>query len=222
MTLPPPVVAPNTGHLPTPPARPGAALTSDFDTFLRLLTTQIRHQDPLNPMESTEFATQLATFSGVEQQVRTNDLLSGLLARQGESDLARLAGWVGMEARSTAPVHLDGAPVTLDIAAPPGADHAELVVIDPHGVEVGRLPVSTQAGIIEWTGTTTRGASLPHGDYQLMLESSAAGEILALEPVEHYARVTEAHLRPGGEVVLILAGGTTATTAEITGVRQSF
>lgn len=42
-----------------------AMLTADFETFLHLLTTQMQNQDPLNPMESTEFATQLATFSGV-------------------------------------------------------------------------------------------------------------------------------------------------------------
>ena len=41
----------------------------DFETFLKMLTTQIRNQDPLNPMEGSEFAVQLATFSGVEQQV---------------------------------------------------------------------------------------------------------------------------------------------------------
>ena len=44
-----------------------------------MLTTQIKNQDPLNPMEGTEFAVQLATFSGVEQQVQTNQLLARLL-----------------------------------------------------------------------------------------------------------------------------------------------
>jgi flagellar basal-body rod modification protein FlgD len=53
-------------------------ITADFQTFLQLLTTQLKNQDPLNPMESTEYATQLATFSGVEQQVRTNELLESL------------------------------------------------------------------------------------------------------------------------------------------------
>ena len=51
---------------------------SDFDTFLKLLTTQMKNQDPLNPIDSTDYATQLATFSGVEQQTRTNQLLESL------------------------------------------------------------------------------------------------------------------------------------------------
>lgn len=53
-------------------SKTAAFASSDFETFLKMLTTQIKNQDPLNPMEGTEFAVQLATFSGVEQQVMTN------------------------------------------------------------------------------------------------------------------------------------------------------
>lgn len=55
----------------------------DFETFLKMLTTQIRNQDPLNPMEGSDFAVQLATFSGVEQQVQTNDLLQKMTDQLG-------------------------------------------------------------------------------------------------------------------------------------------
>jgi flagellar basal-body rod modification protein FlgD len=61
------------------------ALTSDFETFLRMLTVQMKNQDPLNPIESSDFAVQLATFSGVEQQVKTNDLLTKLADSFGGS-----------------------------------------------------------------------------------------------------------------------------------------
>ena len=62
----------------TPPAGSGAGAGApaasfsggDFQTFLKMLTTQIKNQDPLNPMEGSDFAVQLATFSGVEQQVQ--------------------------------------------------------------------------------------------------------------------------------------------------------
>jgi flagellar basal-body rod modification protein FlgD len=53
----------------------GAKISSDFETFLKMLTVQMQNQDPLNPVDSSDYATQLATFSGVEQQVQTNDLL---------------------------------------------------------------------------------------------------------------------------------------------------
>ena len=57
-------------------ASPQQSGSSDFTTFLKLLTAQLRNQDPLKPLDSTEFVAQLATFSSVEQQVKTNDTLA--------------------------------------------------------------------------------------------------------------------------------------------------
>lgn len=56
------------------------AASSDFDAFLSLLTAQVRHQDPLAPLDSTQFVEQLATFSSLEQQVTTNDHLETIAA----------------------------------------------------------------------------------------------------------------------------------------------
>ena len=62
-----------------PPARP-AGPPEELTQFLSLLTTQIKNQDPLEPLDSTAFVEQLATFSSLEQQVQTNLHLSDLLA----------------------------------------------------------------------------------------------------------------------------------------------
>ena len=51
---------------------------ADFDAFLTMLTAQVRHQDPLAPLDSTQFVEQLATFSAVEQQVETNKHLEAI------------------------------------------------------------------------------------------------------------------------------------------------
>ena len=58
----------------------GPAATADFDAFLTLLTAQVRHQDPLAPIDSTQFVEQLATFSSLEQQVTTNEHLESIAA----------------------------------------------------------------------------------------------------------------------------------------------
>ena len=101
------------GPQPVEASDASAALSSDFETFLLLLTTQMENQDPLNPIDSADYAVQLATFSGVEQQVRTNDLLEGLAAQMNLTGMAELAGWVGMEARASAPVQFGATPLTL-------------------------------------------------------------------------------------------------------------
>ena len=64
---------------------------------------------------STEFATQLATFSGVEQQVRTNELLGSLQDSMALSSMGQIAGWIGMDARAEMPMSFDGEPLTLSL-----------------------------------------------------------------------------------------------------------
>lgn len=80
----------------------------DFQTFLTMLTAQMQNQNPLEPIEASDFAAQLATFSGVEQQVQTNELLASLATQMG---LADLASWVGRDVLSPAPVQYNGAPL---------------------------------------------------------------------------------------------------------------
>jgi len=101
-------------------------ISSDFETFLRMLTVQMQNQDPLNPVDSSDYAVQLATFSSVEQQVHTNDLLRALQGQMGTGGIAQMADWIGKEARTAAAVAVNGAPVTLYPAVTTGADSAQI------------------------------------------------------------------------------------------------
>src|SRR6056297_1233891 len=115
------------------PQEDGEGLSSDFETFLLMLTTQMQNQDPLNPLESSEFAVQLATFSGVEQQVKTNDLLGSLLGGLATSGVAQMASWIGKDVRTDGPAWFDGSPITLFPNLSDGSTGAALVVKDAAG-----------------------------------------------------------------------------------------
>lgn len=65
---------------------------ADYRTYLQLLVTQLKHQDPTKPADPTQTVTQLATFSSLEQAVRTNDLLSALNQQSSLSQGAALIG----------------------------------------------------------------------------------------------------------------------------------
>lgn len=195
------------------------ALSSDFETFLLMLTTQMENQDPLNPIESQDFAVQLATFSGVEQQVRTNDLLESLAGGLGASGIAQLAGWVGMEARSSAPAQFDGAPLTLAPEPAAGADSAVLVARNTFGIEVSRQEIPLGQDTIEWAGTAQNATPLPAGQYSFTLESYSGGELLGASPVASYARVTEARQGQNG-VEIVLEGGVVVPSEQITALRE--
>lgn len=196
------------------PEEDAGALSSDFDTFLQMLTAQLRNQDPLNPMESADFAVQLATFSGVEQQVLTNELLrEGASAGGGASH----AEWIGLEALSAAPAAFDGAPLSLRFDAP-GAAEATLMVTDAYGREVGRHAVDPSQGEVSWAGTDEFGEPLPDGRYGFsLLVPTADGTTEAL-PVATYARVVE--VRPGADGTrIVLDGGGEVDAAEVTALR---
>ncbi|MEM8852379.1 MAG: flagellar hook assembly protein FlgD [Pseudomonadota bacterium] len=70
----------------------GTTQTLDYDAYLRLLVTQLQNQDPLEPMESTEYVAQLATFSNVEQGIITNEKLDALLSSQALNGAEGLIG----------------------------------------------------------------------------------------------------------------------------------
>jgi len=208
------------------PAGPGAAasgpaLASDFDTFLRMLTAQVRNQDPLNPLDTNDFAVQLATFSSVEQQVRTNDLLQAISRGLDAPGMAELARWVGLEVRSPAPVALGegGAPVTLHPAVAAEAEEARIVIRDQAGRAVAALPVPAGGGPVTWDGRGEDGAVLAPGLYAAETESRAGGAVIATAPAEHFAAVTEARAGGDGATALVLAGGAEIPAAAVAAVR---
>lgn len=220
MTITPTVPGAGGAALPAQAPRQ-ALLTSDFETFLRMLTVQIRNQDPLNPMQSTEFATQLATFASVEQQVRANTQLEGLSQKMGLSALAQLSGWIGMQARTDAPVRLAGTSVTVWPSVPGGSDSAELVVRDRRGTEVQRLPIGLTGEPLDWAGVQPDGTVLPPGTYRLAVEAVAGGTRRDPVPVQHYATVREARSDGAGGIELVLDGDVTVPAASVTALRRA-
>jgi flagellar basal-body rod modification protein FlgD len=197
-----------------------AVLSSDFETFLKMLTVQMENQDPLNPTDSSEYAQQLATFSGVEQAVLTNDLLSSLMVQMTSTGMAQMADWVGKEARAAVPGQFDGSPITIAPNPAAIADTVELVVFDADGNEVQRSEIPKSTDSIEWAGTDTDGTPFPSGLYQFQIVSSANGEVVLSETADIYARVQEVQSENGSSV-LVLEGGISVLASDVSALRES-
>ncbi len=206
----------------TPPPAGGAnstqrsALTSDFETFLKMLTVQARNQDPLEPLDSSEYASQLAQFSMVEQQVQTNDLLSNLASAMSGS-LDQLKKWVGTEVQTSAAFNFSGAPVEMSISTEPTADKAELVVRNASGTVVDRVSVPTDKANFSWTGQTKNGA-LPSGNYTAILESYKNKELVSETPTLVFSRVAEAQTTDGS-IQLTLDSGAVVSVENVAQIR---
>jgi len=196
-----------------------SVINSDFQTFLEMLTTQMQNQDPLNPMNSTEFATQLATFSGVEQQVRTNELLSGLQQAMSFSNLGDVAGWIGREARAEMPTAFQGEPLTLLASGNAMADRMELVVTDASGQALQRVPVPVSETPFQWAGVTADGAPLPSGTYGFHIEYFNNDTPIETRPAQGYATIEEVE-SVDGEIWLTMPGGVQVRSSHVTAVRD--
>lgn len=196
-----------------------SVLSSDFEVFLQMLTTQAQNQDPLEPMDNSEYAAQLAQFSMVEQQVTTNDLMQQLMLTLGANDMSSAANWIGMEALVTGPARFDGNPITIAPNPPITADAVTLIAYNAQGTEVQRTSMPTSADPYEWTGIDNKGVPFAHGEYTFEVESSANGEVLMTEPAMSYARVTEARIE-NGAALLVLQSGYMILANNVAGLRE--
>ena len=208
----------------TTPPRPAPGTSTrqtgtDYQMFLRMLTAQATNQDPLNPIDSSDYAAQLAAFSGVEQQVKTNDLLTALAAQLGTSGMAEMAAWVGKEARAPVAANFTGTPITIAPNPASSADSVELVVKDAAGLEVQRMSIPVSAETLEWAGVTTDGAPLPNGNYTFTVESSLGGEVILSEPADIYSTIQEVRSE-GGQTILILSGGVAVSSTQVSALRD--
>ena len=179
------------------------ALFDNFETFLTLLTTQMRNQDPLSPLDSNEFTAQLTQMAGVEQQLLTNELLKSLVAAQGGGGgLGGAANYIGKDATAawSATKFADGeAGWKYEIAE--NAASVKLEVLDGSGNVVwsGDAPDKT-TGVHDftWDGEATSGNDGQDGQvYTLkVVAKDAAGGAIDAQVLTH-GRITGVEMYDG-------------------------
>lgn len=156
----------------------GASGTMDKEAFLKLLVAQISHQDPLKPMEGTEFVTQLAQFSAVEQaleQSRRLEVLSAQmsgLANNAATDLVGKTVTLRGKAVSFDGVTATGSSVTLGGAS----ESVKVTVRDANGKPVRTLDLGAKpagALAVTWDGKDDAGQPVPAGSYTLDVQAKA-------------------------------------------------
>jgi len=145
----------------------GQMLASNFQTFLSLLTTQLKNQDPLSPVDSNEFTAQLTQMAGVEQQLLTNDLLTGLLKAQQGDGLTGAAQYIGKDATAVwAATRFEDGEANWSYELAADATDATLQVLDASGKVVWSGPAPDKTNGLhdfKWDGKTTGGGQVDDG-----------------------------------------------------------
>ncbi|MBY8337864.1 flagellar hook assembly protein FlgD [Alteriqipengyuania sp. NZ-12B] len=158
----------------------GAELNANFDMFLKLLTTQMQNQDPLDPMETSEYTQQLTQYSQVEQSIQQTAALKDILSALSTQDLAQSANFLGQRAEldsSTAGLSAD-APAQWAWSADRPIQSLTATITDARGrvVETRELDPAT-AGSFVWDGSLASGDTAAEGAYTLALSGvDAAGQ----------------------------------------------
>ena len=193
----------------------------DFQNFLTLLTTQLRNQDPLSPLESTEFVAQLASFSSVEQLVNVNKRLDDIAASITNDAIDRYAPLIGRVAEISGGVaHFKGEPIRFRASGEPGATHAEGVIKNKAGAEVARLKIKNSGYIQSWDGIVSK-SLLPEGAYHVAIEYYDGDEVLRSELANVFDKIVEVRLS-GDSAEFHLKRGGAAFPDQIVGIGEDF
>jgi flagellar basal-body rod modification protein FlgD len=152
----------------------GTSIANNFDQFLTLLTTQLRNQNPLDPLDTNQFTQQLVQFAGVEQQLKQNETLTALLGVSKATTGASAIGFVGQTVTADgAATQLKDGKAEWKLNASKGGT-GTITIKDASGKVVFSGTKTLTAGdqTYSWDGKTSTGANAPDGEYTITVDGA--------------------------------------------------
>lgn len=201
------------------------SLAGNFDTFLTLLTTQLRNQDPLDPLDSNEFTQQLVQFTSVEQQIAANENLEKILAAMQVDQTSTALGFIGKQVDADAnSIGLpEGGTATWLYTLPSNAESVVLTVTDPDGrlvyVEEGQKQAGSHS--FTWDGNDNAGNPLSPDLYTLSVAARDASEGVIETEIGVRGVVDGATTADDGGAAVLVGGYPIPLTAVTRVVEQS-
>ncbi len=172
------------------------------DEFLKLLTTQLQYQDPMEPMQNSEFTAQLAQFSSLEQLFGVNENLTNLASAQTPSGMASVAGFIdrNIVANGDRIVVDDNGVTPIQFALDGPSEITNISIFNADGVTVRQMALGAQPGGLRearWDGIDANGRTAPAGRYTFEVTAQdEAGSSVATR-TEIRGRVNGAIYRDG-------------------------
>jgi flagellar basal-body rod modification protein FlgD len=153
------------------------ALGSNFTSFLSLLTTQLKNQDPTSPMDTNQFTSELVQFTGVQQSVATNSNLSQLISLTQGSEVLQSTQVVGNTATvSSTQIALQSGNGTLSFTTA-NAEPVQVAIVNAAGTTILNTSINSASGSNSWVwnGKDSNGNTVPDGAYGIALETGTTG-----------------------------------------------
>ena len=186
------------------------SLADNFNTFLSLLTTQLKNQDPTAPLDSNQFTQQLVQMTGVEQQLNANSLLKQVVANtsNGISTAVSLIGKTVKATSDTANLTNGQAQWTYNL--PATASDLKVEVLDANGNVVhAEAPTNLAAGdhAFSWNGKDLTGAQQPNGGTYTLRVTATDATGTALATTNYVQGVVTGVTQANGSTSITVNGG---------------
>jgi len=199
-----------------------ANLASNFDTFLSLLTTQLKNQDPLSPLDSNQFTQQLVAMTGVEQQLNTNDLLKQLVTNTS-GGISTAVSLIGKQVKAVSDTaNLSGGKAQWAYNLPSDASSLKVEVLDSGGNVVhAEAPTDMKAGdhAFTWDGKDRSGNQLPDGGPYTLRVTALDGSGAALATTNYVQGLVTGVEQSNGSTLITVNGGQ-VDWAKVTSITQ--
>ena len=181
-------------------------LSGNFSTFLTLLTSQLKNQDPTSPMDTNQFTQQLVMYSQVEQQIQGNTHLKTLIA-QGQSSAAAVAtGYLGKKVSITnGMASLSSGEARWTYNRSSAASASNLTVTDANGkvVYVDEAEKTAGSHPFTWNGKDNNGNQLADGVYKLTVTASDAAKNAVTTAVASAGTVSQIDMTGGTPQLIV-------------------
>ncbi|AWN42201.1 flagellar hook assembly protein FlgD [Methylobacterium durans] len=160
-------------------------IAGNFTQFLTLLTTQLKNQNPLDPMDTNQFTQQLVQFAQVEQQLKGNDRLDSILTNAKAASAASATSFIGQTVTSDGKTaQLKDGSATWNLTPARAVSKATITILDAKGNVVGTQTKSLTTGsqTFSWNGRNSAGLSATEGQYTLKIDAfDATGQSVSVD-----------------------------------------
>jgi len=194
----------------------------DYETFLRLFTVQLQHQDPTQPLDTNQMTQQLAQFSAVEQAVKQNDNLTTLINTQRQNQLSTAVSFIGAEVETSGNSgDLIGSQAAFSYVLPREAGSVQITLTDKNGRAVyqGQGTLAEGRNIVIWDGKNSfTGKQEPDGTYSITVKAKDAADNEITPDARAVGVVTSVETDKDGNI-LVGIGERTVKYDEILAVR---